>query len=342
MAILTDIDNAAARIGHLPFIDVRSSSEFRQGHIPGAFNICLLDNEERAEVGTTYKQQGREAAVLRGFELAGGKFAEKIKQVRDTVEGRELVVYCWRGGMRSSIMAWLLNLAGFRVHVIKGGYKSFRQWALSTVEQPRKVIILGGYTGSGKTEVLKALEAMGEKIIDLERMAHHKGSAFGGLGENAQPTTEHFENRLAVAWSRTAGDERLWIENESRMIGVVKIPDAVYSLMRNAPVLEIDVSREERIGRILSDYGKFTKEELRTCTEKIKKRLGDLRLRQALEELDRGNLEAWAGMMLQYYDNFYSYGNGQREPEKVFHIAVNGENAVERALKVLKKAKEVF
>ena len=315
-------------------IDVRSQGEHGQGHIPGAVNIPLLDTESRAIVGTVYKQEGREAAVLKGFELAGGDFHLKIRKVMSLDRGKEVCVYCWRGGMRSNIFAWLLSIAGYRVTLLKGGYKAYRNWALSTLQQDRDILILGGYTGSGKTDLLHELKRGGECIIDLEALAHHRGSAFGALGQLPQPTNEQFENTLAQAWSR-AENKRVWLENESRMIGVVKIPDHVFDQVRSAPVIAVNVSLEERVQRILAEYGKFPREALMEATLKIKKRLGDLRWRQANQLLLEDNVEAWVGMMLDYYDRFYAYGTAQRAETTVYNMDFTDESLSDRALKLL-------
>jgi tRNA 2-selenouridine synthase len=325
-----------AKDGRL-LLDVRSEGEYQRGHIPGAVNVPLLDNASRAVVGTVYKQEGREAAVLKGFELTGADFHTKIRQVMQLSAVKEVAVYCWRGGMRSNIFAWLLSLAGYRVSLLKGGYKSYRAWALDIMKQPRKVMVLGGYTGSGKTELLHAIAGQGEYTIDLEALASHKGSAFGALGQEPQPSTEQFENLLAQQWALHP-DKRVWLENESRMIGVVKIPDTIYDMMREAPVIEILTTFEKRVDHILSGYGTFPPDQLRESTARLKKRLGDLRCRQALQMLEEGNMKEWAAMMLTYYDNFYEYGTSLRNPGSVHRVDLQDEPIGEQALRVIQAA----
>ncbi len=304
-------------------LDVRSESEFAQGHIPGAVNLPLLNDEHRAIVGTTYKQKGRESAVLSGFELVGNKFADFIRTTLVLAKNKQVMLYCWRGGMRSNIMAWILNAAGFKVTLLKGGYKTFRRWVLEQLTMQKKLVIIGGRTGSGKTDVLKSLKEIGEQVIDLEALAHHKGSAFGSLGEKPQPRNEHFENLLSIEWEQMDGERILWLENESITIGSVKLPDKIFEMMRTAPVIELKVGMESRVERILSEYGKFPAEALIENTLKLKKRLGDLRTRQAVEALHNNNKVAWLEEVLLYYDRAYDYGMSKRKPENTFTVEHN-------------------
>jgi tRNA 2-selenouridine synthase len=179
-------------------IDVRSPAEFARAHIPNAHSLPLFNDEERAKVGTMYKQMSPEAALLKGLEIVGPKMSGFVKKAIKWSPDRKVIVHCWRGGKRSGSVAWLLKFAGFDVLTIEGGYKNYRQTVLQSFDNQllKNMIILGGKTGSGKTYILKELEKRGEQIIDLEGLANHKGSAFGWIGENQQPTTEHFENLL--------------------------------------------------------------------------------------------------------------------------------------------------
>src|SRR5258705_1089911 len=213
--------------GNHLLLDVRSESEYFQGRIPGAANLPLLDDEARKEVGITYKVKGRNQAVEKGFELTGGKFHTFIKTVKDYLsqpqtsglKPQTVMLYCWRGGMRSGIMSWLLETAGIGTVLLKGGYKSYRQWALQQIEAERKVIILGGKTGNGKTFLLNELKKSGEQVLDLEALANHRGSAFGAIGMEAQPRQEHFENLIAFELGKSDPEKILWIENESSKVG---------------------------------------------------------------------------------------------------------------------------
>lgn len=185
-----------------PVIDVRSPAEFAHAHFPNAQNLPLLNNEERAIVGTTYKHEGNQTAVLKGYELVGHKFSDYIKLAIKIAPNKKVNIYCWRGGLRSNIMAFVLHTAGFEVNLLQGGYKKYRNWVLETLEQPKQIKIVGGKTGSGKTYVLHQLKMLNQQIIDLEGLAHHKGSAFGSLGQAPQPSIEMFENNLAIQWCK--------------------------------------------------------------------------------------------------------------------------------------------
>ncbi len=301
-------------------LDARSESEYKQGHIPGAVNLPLLNDEHRVLVGTTYKQKGREAAVLQGFDLVGDKFGDFARKAIELSEDKHAMLYCWRGGMRSNIMSWILSMAGFKITLLKGGYKTFRRWTVDQFNHQKKIVVVGGRTGTGKTDVLKLLKEKGEQVIDLEGLANHKGSAFGAMGEKPQPRTEHFENQLAMEWNSMDDNKILWLENESNTIGSVQVPAMIYEMMRTAPVVELKVDLERRIKNILNDYGNFPVEELAENTLKLKKRLGDLRTRNAVEGLRNGDKRTWLDEVLFYYDRAYDYGMDQRKIERTISV----------------------
>ncbi|MCB0214369.1 MAG: tRNA 2-selenouridine(34) synthase MnmH, partial [Anaerolineae bacterium] len=209
---------------HYPVIDVRTSAEFAKGHIPGAMNIPLFSNEERAIIGTTYKQVGQREAMLLGLEIVGPKMRHLIEHIQTVATERTLLLHCWRGGMRSESVAWLAGLFGYRCYTLRRGYKGFRNYVLQMLELPSRLLILGGKTGSGKTEILQVLKQQGEQVIDLEGLAHHKGSSFGALGEADQPSQQQFENELAMQWRQLNLQRPVWLEDESRHIGKLSIP----------------------------------------------------------------------------------------------------------------------
>jgi tRNA 2-selenouridine synthase len=300
-------------------IDARSESEYLSGHIPGSYNIPILNNEHRHLVGTCYKNEGRDAAVRLGFKLAGPLFAEMIARADSLSNSRKVLIYCWRGGMRSAFLAWILSAAGFKVELIKGGYKNFRQWVLTALDHPPEILIIGGKTGSGKTEMLKTLSA-DWPVIDLEHLASHRGSAFGALGLPPQPSYEQFENMLALEFFRLKEHRFVLLENESRMIGKVKIPDTIFAAMREARVLKVEIPLRERIRNILDEYGQFSNELLAESTAKLQRKLGGLRLKKALEALQDGRREVWLEILLEYYDENYEWSQSQRDPEKTIRF----------------------
>ncbi len=319
-------------------IDSRSESEYLKAHIPGALNFPILNDEARKIVGTLYKQEGHNAAVIKGFELAGPNFANLIKEISRAAAGRPVYLYCWRGGMRSNILAWILDLAGLEVYLLQNGYKAFRHWAINVFNNPLNILILGGQTGSGKSEILYFIREKGEQVLDLESLAAHKGSAFGSLGMPPQPSIEHFENMLAMECFQLDPHKTVWIENESRQIGSVNIPENLFSQMRNAAVVEIQVSKKQRIDRIIRDYGSFPIEILEQKTSLVKKRLGPDRTQLAIEYLRKGDLEKWIEMLFLYYDKTYEYGLNSRESKPVLHIDSEHESQSDLAERIISES----
>lgn len=222
--------------------------------------------------------------------------------------------------MRSSILGWLLTMAGFKVTLLNGGYKSFRNLILESFSLPRNVMVIGGKTGSGKTEILQRLKESGEQVLDLEGLAHHKGSAFGALGQLPQPSNEQFENLIGSQWLQFDSGSRIWIENESRNIGSCTLPAPVFMRIRDSILVEVHVPVASRKERIKNEYGIFSTEELSEATKKIGKRLGPLKLKEALSYLEEGNFDQWLDIVLAYYDKLYSYGTDQRKPELVVKV----------------------
>jgi tRNA 2-selenouridine synthase len=302
----------------VPLLDVRSPAEFEQGHIPGAINVALFTNEERARVGTIYKTQGKDEAVLEGLRIVGPKMASMVEQALEIAPDRKLKVHCWRGGMRSGSVGWLLRQAGFTVEVLNGGYKAYRQKVLQELANSFNFVVVGGPTGSGKTHVLKALQNSGEQVIDLEGLANHKGSAFGALGEKAQPSIEQFENNLHEIITQMDVSKRIWIEDESRKIGSVFIQDHLWFQMRNSPLINISLPISERVNFLVEEYGKFSKEELAGSILKIGKRIGGQHVKACLEWLEDGQYHLVAEATLNYYDKSYAHGQSQRDPNRIF------------------------
>lgn len=307
-----------------PVIDVRSPGEFARGHIPGAQNIPLFSDAERAVVGTLYKQQGRNKAVREGLRIVGPKLAAIVEQAQTLAPDGHVRVHCWRGGERSGSVAWLLDKAGFAaVHPLQGGYKAFRSHVLAELERPVPLRVLGGYTGSGKTELLNTMQAAGARVIDLEGLAHHKGSSFGAIGQAPQPTTEQFENLLWHALHTLGTEAPIWVEDESRTIGRAHLPDAFYQCLRRAPLYFIDIPVEARVQRLVAEYGNAPGAQLAEAILRIRKRLGPQHAKAALEALDAGDLRTVATITLGYYDRAYRHQMDQRDPATVHRIDVD-------------------
>lgn len=309
-----------------PVLDVRSPGEYTHAHIPGAYSFPLFTDEERKVVGTAYKQQSREAAIKIGLDYFGVKMRKMVEEAESIAgshksvvkpepdNSKTVLVHCWRGGMRSAGVAWLLDLYGFKVYTLVGGYKVFRHWVLEQFEKPYSFNVLGGYTGSGKTYVLEAMLKKGENVIDLEGLAHHKGSAFGALGMPKQPSQEMFENKLSLKLFAAAQQQKpIWVEDESQRIGEVNIPINLWRQMRAQTLYFLDIPFEERLKHITAEYGKQEKEKLVNAVIRIKKRLGGLEAKEAVGALIEDRTEDSFRILLSYYDKQYLKAMHNRE-----------------------------
>ena len=331
-----------------PVLDVRSPGEYALAHIPAAKNLPLFSDEERKEVGTAYKHQSREEAIKIGLDYFGVKMRKMVEEAESLIVDRKslaegadssrnneppstnniVLVHCWRGGMRSAAVAWLLDMYGFKVYLLTGGYKAYRKWVLLQFEKAYNFNIIGGYTGSGKTLLLHELGRQNKTIVDLEGLANHKGSAFGSIENMPQPGQEMFENMLGemlfVAGSlliegRDSGTLNgqqstvIYLEDESQRIGNLQIPMSLWYTMRKAPVFFMDIPFEERLAYISEDYGKLKKETIKDATLRIQKRLGGLETKNVLNFLEAGNMKECFRILLSYYDKWYHKGLYNRE-----------------------------
>ncbi|WP_407524509.1 tRNA 2-selenouridine(34) synthase MnmH [Lacibacter sp. MH-610] len=311
-----------------PVLDVRSPGEYKHAHIPGAVSFPLFTDEERKVVGTAYKQKSREEAIKIGLDYFGVKMRKMVEEAEDIVgrvpladnrntdnvqpPTKTILIHCWRGGMRSAGVAWLLDLYGFKVYTLIGGYKLFRRWVLEQFEKNYSFKVVGGFTGSGKSYVLKALEQNGQTVIDLETLAHHKGSAFGNIGMPPQPSQELFENKLALELHRKA-NRCIWVEDESQRIGDVNIPIVLWKQWRQQPLYFLDIPFEERLKHITEEYGKLERERLVNSIIRIKKRLGGLETKESINALIEDRVEDCFRILLRYYDKWYLKGMNNRE-----------------------------
>ncbi|MEP6597764.1 MAG: tRNA 2-selenouridine(34) synthase MnmH [Ginsengibacter sp.] len=335
-----------------PVFDVRSPAEFSHAHIPGSHNLPLFDDEQRKTVGTAYKQQGRQQALKIGLDYFGTKMRKTVEETEEILNnnfqfpampvGRQVsnyssdhscvLIHCWRGGMRSAALAWLLDMYGYKVYTLAGGYKAFRNWVLRQFINPYTFKVLGGYTGSGKTILIKELKRLGYPVIDLENLANHKGSAFGAEGEKPQPSQEMFENLIAInlfqqkVESQIGKDrERLetldldffspaiWLEDESQRIGTLNIPKNIWDQMRNSSIYFIDIPFEERLNYLVETYGTIEKENLVNAIIRIEKRLGGLDTKNAVNYILQNKIRESFSILLKYYDKYYDKGLHNRK-----------------------------
>jgi tRNA 2-selenouridine synthase len=326
----------------IPVIDVRSPSEFTLGHIPGAINIPLFNDLERVSVGTKYKKEGRVPSIIEGLNKTGPLLSSKLElALRSATEGK-LLVHCWRGGMRSEAMAWLFSLGGIEAQVLEGGYKSFRQHILADIDVKRKMIILGGLTGSSKTHILKCIKQSGHLVIDLESLANHKGSAFGALGQPQQPSTEHFANILFHELKKVDNSIPFWVEDESRNIGSVFMPDGFYYNMQESPVIVILMDVKLRLPRLIEEYSKYPAETLKDSVTKISKRLGGNNTKDAINAIDSGDFAKAIEITLYYYDKAYRFGLTKKHSQNIIYVDTDTDNIEINATKILESASKIF
>lgn len=334
-----------------PVADVRSPCEYLHAHIPGAVNMPLFTDEERKVVGTAYKQQSRETAIKIGLDFFGEKMREIVEETEklfasgsdkiNKTAPQTILINCLRGGMRSAGVAWLLDLYGFKVYLLAGGYKAYRKYVLQQFEKERAFHILGGYTGSGKTLLLHALQREGFKIIDLEALANHKGSALGGLGQKAQPKQEMFENLLAQALSSATGNDAttpVFLEDESQRIGNMQIPMPLWSTMRQSPVWFMDIGFEERLNYLTEEYRIHPKEQLINAVIRIQKRLGGLETKNAVNFLLEENYKECFRILLMYYDKWYTKGLYNRKNAEALIVKISaGDVNIEKNIQIIKR-----
>lgn len=348
--LLSNNDIKKIILEDIPILDVRAPIEFNEGHIPNSICISILNDDERAQVGTTYKQKGTQKATELGHQLVNGKVKEeRVKKWKKFLERSEnSILTCFRGGLRSKTAQSWLEDVGIKRKRIEGGYKAYRQFILQeiTLLTPiAKLIVVGGNTGSGKTEILRELKSK-KNVLDLEEYAHHRGSAFGSLG--AQPAQAIFENRLATELIKFNLSDKIIIEDESRLIGQCIQPAFLFENIRNSELVLVEQTLEERVENTFNEYIKSTAlntenqneglkifEQYKSSLKKISNRLGGLRFEEIMKDilhsqtewLKNKNLESnkiWISKLLQfYYDPMYTDSLNRRKPKVLFRGTKN-------------------
>ena len=300
-------------------IDVRSPSEYYKGNMPNSINIPLFDNEERSEIGTIYKNHGKEKAVIKGLEFFSKKVENILKNLFEAInfyksdnynsklEEPILKIYCSRGGMRSQSISWLLEKYNLKNITLKGGYKSYRKWTLDSFNINWEIVVIGGKTGTGKTKLLKLLDKNNYQIIDLEALACHRGSTFGGLGMVKQPSNEQFENLIAEKLKEFKKDNKILVEAESANIGKCKIPHQLFSQMKKAERIEIIKSDKNRLEELVKTYSIYEVDDLKDAVIRINKRLGPQRTKIAIDSINNKDWETVCKSVLSYYDKCYEH-----------------------------------
>ena len=325
-----------------PIVDVRSPVEFRRAHIPGAVNLPLFSDQQRQEVGTLYKNAGRVASIHRALQFITPRLEGLAESARKIADRHRIRLHCWRGGMRSRSTAWLFEKIDLQPVVLQGGYKSFRRHVVESFKQPLPLLVLSGLTGSGKTQQLQVLQMLGEQVLDLEAIANHRGSAFGGIGLGQQPTVEHFENNLYQAIQRLDRTRPIWVEDESRSVGNIRLPHHFFESLRAAPAFFMKCSRETRVELIMNEYGKLPIEQLVAATQRVRRRMGGQNMKQAVEAIESGNLRAGVEVLLDYYDRLYLENKSKMKRESFLDVDVEDPISTATGLRLVNLARQTM
>lgn len=308
-------------------VDIRSEGEFTEATIPGSINIPLFNNAERAEVGVTYTQNSPSLARELGLRIVSPKLPNIVNKISELAKNGPVVLFCWRGGMRSKSLATVVDLMGIPVYRLQGGYKAYRSQVVSFFEHklPFKVVVLRGNTGVGKTELLRRLRTEGYPAIDLEKLANNRGSVFGAIGLGDPPTQKKFEGLLYEELESLSKFSYIIVECESKRIGRITLPANFFTAMQEGiQILHFD-SMENRVQRLLREYAVVPDAipTIRTALERLIKTLGHVKVQELRDLLDRGNLEVFTERLLvEYYDKLYAYPNG---PSSDYAFSLNYE-----------------
>jgi tRNA 2-selenouridine synthase len=292
-------------------IDVRTPLEFAEDCLPGAINVPLLSNDERVEIGTIYKQIGPQPARVRGLQLTSARFPAMVDEIAASAKGRPMLVYCWRGGLRSRTVATILELTGFPAVQLTGGYKAFRAHVSAYFEPfrpPAPLVVLHGMTGIGKTPFILGLDHTKYSIVDLEGIACHRGSAFGSLGLSQDHLNQkRFETLLWDTFRSLPGDRPIILEGESRRIGKLSLPGTMHDVMRDGIKVWCSASMETRVRRLIEEYGRPEfREGMAESLLRIRKKLGGDNYLEIAGHLARWEMEQFMrGLMERYYDRLY-------------------------------------
>ena len=293
-------------------IDVRSESEYALDHIPGAINCPVLNNAQRIEVGTLYKQSSAFDAKKLGAALVAQNIAHHLEHYfQDHPRDWKPLIYCWRGGNRSGAMAHILAKIGWPVHQLDGGYKEYRSFITQQIDQQAQTLpfqVICGPTGSGKSRLLQTLAAQGAQVLDLEKLAAHRGSVLGNLPAESQPTQKMFESHIWETLRHFVADRTVYVESESKKIGNCRVPELLMEKMRASPCIALELSSESRVQLLMEDYAHFVQQP-----QLLSLQLDHLITLHGREKIKRWHVLAEAGdltnlvheLLTEHYDPAY-------------------------------------
>ncbi len=307
-------------------VDTRAENEYAEATIPGAINIPLLQDDERSAVGTAYRQEGVNAAKRLGLEMVSPRLPEMVKQYQELAGSGPLVVFCWRGGLRSKSISSVLETVGIPVFRLIGGYKAYRRYVNEYLNRPlpHKVAVIHGLTGVGKTEILRELRQRSAPAVDLEGLANNRGSVFGQIGMDPQPSQKMFEGLLVRELDFWAGAGYVIVECESRRIGRIILPESLVEAMRSGVKILAYCSLEMRVARIIMMYGSDSaanREALKQAILALGQRVGRKKADEFGRMVDNGELdEVVRYLLVNYYDPLYKYPS---QPDSEYDLSVD-------------------
>ncbi len=317
------------------FVDLRSPSEFAEDHLPNAYNLPIFTDGEREQVGTVYHQQSHDKARFMALDLVAPKLPTLLRELQKLSLDYDLVLYCWRGGMRSQTIAQMAALLKIACHRLDGGYKAYRKDLTKQLEAelPYKLIVIHGLTGCGKTQILQILEAkFGLQSIDLEGLANHRGSVFGSVGLVEQPTQKHFQSLL---WQKLATFDKnlpVFVECESKRVGKITLDPPFFKAMKDGRHFLVYDTVINRTARLIDDYQPLLNHQAigeALNAPPLRKRFGQAQV-DALNQLWQANqydkLTAW--LLENYYDPLYNYAD---QPDQNYELSVNAADSEQAA-----------
>jgi tRNA 2-selenouridine synthase len=329
-----------------PIVDVRSEGEYAEGHIPGSINIALFSDAERDYIGRVYKTSPR-AARFTAMEVIGPKLTKFVRRIHQLTKNKNypVIVSCWRGGMRSKAAVDLLRMAGVDALQLEGGYRSYRRFIkerLDSYQLSVPVVIIKGKSGTGKTEIIKHVKREGFPALDLEALAGHRGSAFGGYAGHASVSQKTFDSLLLAELDQAKGEKWLLMEGESKRIGNLYIPDFLFKAMGSGYIIEAVGSITDRVKRTLEEYIPKSAEDvayLQGALKRIKGKLSQDKFTRLTDYLAKGEYREFAQLLLvEYYDNIYDF----QLPGREYLFSVDSTDSKKAAMEIAAALKHFF